>query len=167
MFHVKSRSPKLHSTTLFGFFSSRGTLHDTIDVLREEGFRSTELSVMLAISLADEVVVSEHDYSRGWLRGVIAHIFSFKSTSEKTQLRMQSEPTRVVRQFIKNGGIILSIFAADESSSLVASEVLEDAGIRFVTIRGRLESSDAILRRIHTRPSANDDSYNQYSLTGS
>ena len=119
--------------TVYGMFRSRSLLEKTIEVLREEGFRSPDLSVLIGNTTERSFLNTESGgflpYPRpSWILGTRA--FPLLSHSP-TQAPEDLFTSNRIPQFVARGGLLLSVEAKDDGSAEVATEVFEDAGAAY------------------------------------
>lgn len=122
---------------IYAVFSSRSAIESVIDVMREEGFRSPDLQVMVGLPDEVEPTASQnseklHLHAHKWFAGVPAsHINSdlggFLPRGNSFSRTANLEPA--LYEYLSRGGLLLAITIRNSSERAVALEVLEDIGV--------------------------------------
>jgi hypothetical protein len=119
---------------IYAVFSSRSAIESVIDVMREEGFRSPDLQVMVGLPEDVERTDAEklHLHAHKWFAGVPAsHIHSdlggFVQRANSFSRTANLEPA--LYEYLAKGGLLLAITICNSSERAVALEVLEDIGV--------------------------------------
>jgi|688.fasta_scaffold829869_1 hypothetical protein len=119
---------------IYAVFSSRSAVESVIDVMREEGFRSPDLQVM--VGLPDDLETKDqeklHLHAHKWFAGVPAsHIQSdlggFVQKANPLSTTRNLEPA--LYEYLSRGGLLLAITIHGTSERVIALEVLEDMGV--------------------------------------
>jgi hypothetical protein len=135
-------------STVYGIFRTRGALEHTIDVLREEGFKSPDLSVIVgpptrtgppSEASSSTLLAIDRSQSGGWFAGVVQFALGStllqSTTAPQVAPPLGAETTQSgvhLSSFVEHGGLLLIVRVYSRTEEEVAVEVLEDGGAEYV-----------------------------------
>jgi hypothetical protein len=126
--------------TVYGMFRSRSLLEKTIEVLREEGFRSPDISVLIGKTTESPFLNTESGSFASsprpsWISGTLALPLRGNSFTHSNEDLFTSNR---VPQFVARGGLLLAVNTQDQECAEVATEVLEDAGVAHFIVKAEI-----------------------------